>query len=99
MSVANIFIAILGVTLINGFVSPIVPLVFLWAPVWMPEFAPKTPVAILYGTSLLVSVGTLILSSVPAGLYERATGREMSDQTSMYIWLGAALLLTAPGLL
>lgn len=99
MTPQTIFIAILGVTLINGFVSPVLPLVYVMAPVWLPEFAPRDQISVLYGTSLIVSLSTLIVSAVPAGLYERLSGREQSDQTSMFVWLGAALLLTAPGLL
>jgi hypothetical protein len=99
MSPQTIFIAILGVTLLNGFVSPMVPLVFIMAPVWLPEFVPPTRIVLLYGTSLIVSVSTLMLSSVPAGIFERVTGRQDSDFASMLVWLGAAVLLTLPGLL
>lgn len=98
MNTHTIFIATLGVTLLNGFTSPMVPLVFVMAPIWLPEFAPHTQIAVLYGTSLIVSVSTLMLAAVPAGIFERLTGREESDQTSMLVWLGAAVLLTLPGL-
>lgn len=99
MNPQNIFVAVLAVTLLNGFKSPILPLVFIMSPVWMPEFAPKVPAAIYYGSSLIVSLATLLLSGVPAALYERITGRQGSDTASMIIWLVAALLLTAPGLI
>jgi len=99
MNTQTIFIAILGVTLLNGFISPVIPLVFIMSPVWLPEFVPPTQIALLYGTSLIVSISTLVISGVPAGLFERLTGREYSDQTSMLVWLGAAVLLTLPGLL
>jgi len=99
MSPQNIFVVVLGVTLLNGFVSPVLPLVFILSPVWMPEFAPKTPEAILYGSSLIVSLSTLLLAGVPAALFERITGRQGSDGVSMIVWLVAALLLTAPGLI
>lgn len=99
MNPQTIFIVILGVTLLNGFISPVVPLVFIMSPVWLPEFVPPTRIPLLYGTSLIVSISTLMLSAVPAGLFERLTGREQSDQASMLVWLGAAVLLTLPGLL
>lgn len=99
MNTQTIFIAILGVTLLNGFVSPVIPLVFVMSPIWLPEFVPPTQIALLYGTSLIVSVATLVISCVPAGLFERLTGREESDQASMLVWLGTAILLTLPGLL
>lgn len=98
MSPRGVFVAILGVTLLNGFVSPVLPLVFLLAPIWLPEFAPHTPIAILYGTSLIVSISTLVLSGVPAAVFERVSGRQETDMASMLVWLGAAILLTLPGL-
>ncbi|MEK9967949.1 MAG: hypothetical protein VW600_02355 [Ferrovibrio sp.] len=99
MNPQTVFIGILGVTLLNGFISPIVPLVFVMSPVWLPEFVPPTRIPLLYGTSLIVSISTLMLSAVPAGIFERITGREESDLASMLVWLGAAILLTLPGLL
>lgn len=99
MNPQTVFIAILGVTLLNGFVSPVVPLVFIMAPVWLPEFVPPTRIVLLYGTSLIVSISTLMISAVPAGIFERLTGRQDTDVTSMLVWLGAAILLTLPGLL
>ncbi len=99
MNPQTIFVAVLAVTVLNGFVSPILPLIFILSPVWMPEFAPKSSEAILYGASLIVSVATLIISGVPAALFERITGRQGSDAASMLIWLAVALLITAPGLI
>jgi len=99
MNPQTVFIGILGVTLLNGFISPIVPLVFVMSPVWLPEFVPPTRIPLLYGTSLIVSISTLMLSAVPAGIFERLTGRQQSDLASMLVWLGAAVLLTLPGLL
>lgn len=98
MNPRTLFIAVLGITLLNGFVSPAVPVVFLLSPVWMPEFAPRSPIAIFYGTSLIVSLSTLVLSGVPAALFERLTGRQQSDLASMLVWLVAAVALTLPGL-
>lgn len=99
MNPHTIFVGILGVTLVNGFVSPLLPLVFIMAPVWLPEFAPHNQISVLYGSSLIVSVSTLILAGVPAGVFERLTGRQDTDQMSMLVWLGTAVLLTLPGLI
>jgi hypothetical protein len=99
MNPQTVFVAILGVTLLNGFISPIVPLVFVLSPVWLPEFVPPTRIPLLYGTSLIVSISTLMVAAVPAGLFERLTGRQESDVASMLVWFGAAVLLTLPGLL
>src|SRR3546814_4678033 len=63
VSPRTLFIAVLGVTLLNGFVSPVVPVVFLLSPVWMPEFAPRSPIAVFYGTSLIDRKSTRLNSS------------------------------------
>lgn len=98
MTPRNLFIAILGVSLLNGLTSPILLLVRILAPIWMPEFLPATPEVQFYFASLLVSFGTLLLAGVPAALLERARGQQASDRTSLLIWLGTAILLSLPGL-
>jgi hypothetical protein len=98
MTPRNLFIAILGVSLLNGLTSPILLLIRILAPIWMPGFLPSTPEVQFYFASLLVSFGTLLLAGVPAALFERARGQQSSDQTSLFIWLGTAILLSFPGL-
>jgi hypothetical protein len=92
------FPAILAVCLLNGMGSPARPIVeFLW-PVWLPEFVPPVPELLLQGSALLVAFATMLLSGVPAAIWERVTGQEESDTTSMMIWLGAAGFLSLPAL-
>ncbi len=98
MTPRNLFMATLVVSLLNGLASPLLPLLFILAPIWMPEFAPATDEVRFYGASLAVSFGTLLVAGVPAALFERATRRQSSDVTSMLVWLASAILLSLPSL-
>lgn len=99
MSQRGLFVATLAVSLLNGFISPMTKLVFLLAPVWLPSFLPLTLEVLFHAAVLFVAVGTLLLAGVPAALSERIRAMQASDQTSMLIWMGGAILLTVPGLL
>ncbi|MEX2297976.1 MAG: hypothetical protein WD715_11200 [Dongiaceae bacterium] len=94
-----IFVAMVFVCIVNGMTSPALLPVLIFAPLWAPSlFNPSANVLLLLA-SLMVSTGTLILAGVPAALYERIFGLKQSDTASMLVWLGAAILLTLPGLL
>jgi hypothetical protein len=46
-----------------------------------------TPIVFLYLTSIFISVMTLLLTGIPAALYERFSGLKESNATSLGIWL------------
>ncbi|MEX0808180.1 MAG: hypothetical protein WD044_05585 [Dongiaceae bacterium] len=99
MSPRLVFVAMVFVCIVNGMISPALLPVLIFAPLWAPTlFNPSANVLLLLA-SLMVSTGTLILAGVPAALYERVVGLKQSDPVSMIVWLGAAILLTAPGIL
>lgn len=98
MSPRNIFIAISLVCIANGFLSPFLILGFGLTMHWLPAALAGVPQIVLFVSSLAVSFGTLLLSGVPAALFERATGRQDTDSVAMAIWLAGAVLLTLPGL-
>ena len=95
MAPQGLFVTIMAVCLINGFISPMLPVVRHLHPVWMPEMMPSTRETIVYGASLIVSTGTLLLSAAPAGIAERLG---LSLLNSMWLWLGCALVLVLLGL-
>ena len=99
MNPRGLFIATLGVSLLNGFISPMTKLAFVLTPLWLPSFLPMTLEVLFHAAVLFVAFGTLLLAGVPAALSERMAGKPESDRMSMLIWLGTALLLTVPGLL
>lgn len=57
------------------------------------------PLLVTYITSLLLSTVTLMLSGIPAALYERKTGRTETDTKVCVIWAVAALILSLPSVL
>jgi hypothetical protein len=95
MTPQGLFVTIVAVCLINGFISPMLPVVWHLHPVWMPEMMPSTRETIFYGASLMVSTGTLLLSALPAGIAERLG---LSLLNAMWTWLGCAILLVLLGL-
>lgn len=94
----QIFMAVAIISLINGLFSPFMVLVYSLLPFWMPEFVPVTPSIALMFSAMITAFGTLLLSGIPAALYERFTGTEYSTPTSLFIWLGTALLMSLPAL-
>lgn len=74
------------------------PVLFLVKP-FAASFFISSPLLLLYFTSLLISLMTLLIGGVPAALYERAKGLEQSTPTSIAIWLGGVALIAAPALL
>jgi hypothetical protein len=95
MTPQTLFVIVVAVCLINGFISPMLPVVWHLHPVWMPEMMPATRETIFYGASLIVSTATLLLSAVPGAIGERLG---LSLVSAMFVWLGAALLLVLAGL-
>ena len=92
------FEALLIVCLLNGLLSPALPVVMAFAPIWMPEMVPLMNETVYYGASLIIAFGTMLIAGVPAALYERLTGAAADDRTAMAVWLAGALVLTLPAL-
>ena len=101
MTPRNIFVATIAVSLLHGLIpnSPLFLLTYVLTPLWMPELIPLTQETWFYFASLMTATVTLLLSAVPAGLFERFSGRAQSDAKSMLIWLGAATVISLPGFL
>lgn len=95
MTPQNLFVATVAVCLLNGLVSPMLPVVWHLHPVWMPEMLPATREIVFYGASLIVSTATLLTAAVPAAIAERLG---LSLTGAMWVWLGGAVLLLLAGL-
>ena len=102
MGANGLFLAVLALSLVNGMISPILPVVYLMMPAWAPHiFLGLQDILILpeilfYMSSLIVATGTLLLAGVPAALYERLLGGKPEGTVAMSIWLAGVLLLTLP---
>ena len=94
----GVFVLIAAVSVANGIMSPFIAIAFALSPIWMPELLPHTPGVLAYLSSLIVATATLLLSGVPAALFERLAGSDPDDNLPMYVWLGAALTLSIPAL-
>lgn len=93
-------IGIASLSLLNGMhFSPYFSYVAIpFGPI-LREFGITSPVITFYLASLILAVGSVIIAGVPAALFERATGRQMSDGTSMAVWLGAIFLIAIPSMI
>jgi hypothetical protein len=92
----GLFFGVVAVALYNGLFSPFTFIVLQWAPAWLPGFVPFSVPVALYGASLIVATTTLLLSGVPAALFERWRGLQAGSGASCLIWLIGAILLTLP---
>ncbi|MBM3607792.1 MAG: hypothetical protein FJX29_04945 [Alphaproteobacteria bacterium] len=96
-----LIVGIVGLSVLNGMhFSPWLDIAFiLTRPFFQVTFFISSPLLVFYFTSLALSTLTIMLAGIPAAIFERLTGRKETDATSLYIWLGAMILLTMPALL
>lgn len=94
------FIGIASLSLLNGMhFSPYFNFFSLpFGPI-LREYGITSPVVTFYLASLIVAVGSVMVAGIPAAIYERVSGRQQSDSTSMAVWLGAIFLITLPSLM
>lgn len=93
-------IGIASLSLLNGMhFSPYFNSVaILFGPI-LRGFGITSPVITFYLTSLLIAIGSVMIAGIPAAIFERMTGRQQSDSTSMAIWLGVLFLLAIPAIM
>ena len=89
---------VVGVSVLNGLFSPYLVIAMPIAAVLMPEVFPRSVGWVLFFSSLLVASTTLLVSGVPAALYERLFDRGRGGQVALWIWLAGAALLALPAL-
>jgi hypothetical protein len=85
---------VVGISILNGLFSPFIAVAVPISAVLMPEIFPRSVGWVLFFASLLVSSATLLVSGIPAALYERLVDR--SGNVATVIWLIGAALLAAP---
>ena len=92
----TLFLAVLGASIVNGIFSPYLNLAIPITAALMPELFPRTVEWVLFWSSILLSSATLLVSGVPAALYERLAQGEREGTASMWIWIMGAALLSLP---
>ncbi|MBM3489506.1 MAG: YggT family protein [Alphaproteobacteria bacterium] len=93
-----LLLATVALAILNGLGSPLLIVVWHLAPYWLPAAVFGSPQLAFYLSSLAVSGLTLMLSGVPAALYERFAGASESTTASLAIWCASAALLSHPAL-
>jgi len=90
---------LIGLCIVNGIFSPYLKIAIPITAVLMPELFPRTLEWVLFWSSVMLATGTLLLSGVPAALYERLVARDAAAEASTWIWLAGAGLLSLPAVL
>lgn len=92
-------IGLMAMGCLNGIFSPAMPYLLIFNGLWYPAFLPAS-LAILHTlTSLLVATLTIMVSGIPAAIYERMTGATSTTEASAFVWIGAMALLTLPSMI
>ena len=89
---------VVGVSVLNGLFSPFLAVAVPIAAVLMPEIFPRSVGWVLFFSSLLVASATLLVSGIPAALYERLVDRGRGSVAVMAVWVVGAVLLPLPAL-
>ncbi len=91
-------VGILGFGAANGmhFSPYYLPGLLLLEPFVKVTFFTTSGILTSYFTSLVISTLTVMISGVPAAIYERVMGLKESNATSFGIWFGGMALITLP---
>jgi len=92
----TVLLMVIGLCIANGVYSPFLTFAIPVTAVLMPELFPRTTEWVLFWSSILLSSATLLLSGVPAALYERVAKPEAESPLANWIWLAGAALLSLP---
>ena len=95
----TLFPLVLGLCVVNGIFSPYLKIAIPITAALMPELFPRTLEWVLFWSSVLLATGTLLLSGVPAALYERLLERDANAAASTWIWFAGAGALSLPAVL
>ena len=95
----TLFIIVVALSMVNGIFSPLLNIAVPVSAVLLPELFPRTVQWVLLWASVLLSTLTLLLSGIPAALYERFVERDSAATTSLWIWLAGAIALSLPAAL
>jgi hypothetical protein len=95
----TLFVLVIGLCILNGIFSPYLNLAIPVTAVLLPEIFPRTIQWVLFWSSVLLSTATLLVSGVPAALYERLVERDPNAAASTWIWLAGAATLCLPAVL
>ena len=93
MEARHFFLMISAIALATAVFSPVRLPVFLLLPAFLPESFGQTLGVRIFVNTLVIAVGIVVLSGVPAALFERVARRPKGDDVTMVVWAGTAALL------
>ena len=88
--------AVVGIAILNGLFSPFLAIAVPISAVLMPEVFPRSVGWVLFFSSLLVASATLLVSGIPAALYERLVDGARGGTAAIAIWFVGAAVLALP---
>lgn len=91
-------VIVLAIAILNGIFSPATFSALALHPLWYPSFLPQSLPFVLMFSSLLIATLTLMISGIPAALYERFAGGGEPSHVSNVVWIAGAAFLTLPAL-
>jgi hypothetical protein len=91
-------VPIIALAILNGLFSPHLIAVFALQNFWYPFFLPASLSLVFALSSLLVATLYLMVSGVPAALFEKFLGEGRASLTSRIVWFSAMALMTLPSL-
>jgi len=94
----TVFLMVVGLCVANGLFSPFLTFAIPVTAVLMPEIFPRTTEWVLFWSSIMLSSATLLLSGVPAALFERVAKPAAESTLSNWLWLAGAALLSLPAI-
>lgn len=57
------------------------------------------PGLVVFFTTIFAATLTIMFGGIPAAIFERITGRQESDEISLYIWLAGTAILSLPAVI
>ena len=92
----HFLVAILAFAIVCGLFHPLMPpvIVLSFHLVGRLLFG-FTPLILLF-SSLLFATACVIVAGIPAALFERLTGRQESDEASLWVWLAGMAVISLP---
>lgn len=94
----HLLVLAVGLCALSGIFNPAAR---LFGEIVVREFFPLSiqyPLVLAYAGSLLGATAVLILSGLPAAIYERFQGLQRSNAVSLAIWSAGAALLSLPAI-
>ena len=93
----NPLLPVMALAIVNGIFSPWVLAVFVFYPVWYPSWAPPYTQIVYMLSALILSTLTVMVSGVPAALYQRLSTAPRPMVHGLF-WIVGAIVLTLPAL-